>query len=171
MACALMVGCGDGPTEPARTITPPPISNPPAQEQLAGAYDLTLNVSEQCTAIPESARTRNYRATLDQSRYAYSGVRLDGGGFANPVTIGDMWPGQNGEVTLTWNYFDLDFCGDVYPEPLPDGSTLIVCGSGVGLREGSTISGMLNAKVWIEEGGRRGPVCLAGHRFTFVRRQ
>jgi hypothetical protein len=129
---------------------------------------LTLNISDQCIGIPAATRRRAYKANLELSSFGYLGVRIGGGGYAQPVVIGDLQAGQQNEVILSWNDFDFG-CYDVYPEQLDASSRLTVCGRGSGTRDGSTIAGALNASVWIDEAGVRGSVCHGSHEFSFTR--
>jgi hypothetical protein len=171
IACLLASAC-EGPTRPS---SPNPQPNPPPDAPtgslatLAGTYSLTLQISDQCSGIPTAVRRRIYRATLEQTRYGYLGVRIVGEGFSQPVTIADMYAGQDAQVVLRWNDFDLGSCFDTYPEPLAADAFLTVCGAGNGRRDGSTIAGTLNASTWIDEGGLRGTVCRGAHEFTFTR--
>ncbi len=113
-ACVLAAAC-EGPTQPARSNPPPPVIDPrPVLDSLAGSYTVTVNLSEQCAEIPLAVRQRRYQASLETTPYQYLGVRIVGGGFSDPIVIGDLWPAPDGRVTLSWNDFDLGGCDDVY---------------------------------------------------------
>jgi hypothetical protein len=147
-----------------------------ALEALAGSYTLTLNVSEQCTAIPDAVRRRTYQATLDKTPYPvpfrvpypYLPIRIVGGGFIKPTGTGDLWSGADGRVSINWNNLEIEGC-DGPREPLPDGSSLMVCGEGSVVPGESTISGAIVGHAWIEEGGTRRGLCAGSHPFTFTR--
>ena len=166
-ACVVAAGCDSGPTGPAVQPPPPPLPQS-AVDGLAGSYSLTVNLSDQCAALPDALRRRTYQATLRASTRAYLGISIVGGGFSTPVGPGDLWPGSDGRVAINWNNFDIGGC-DGYPEPLSDGRTLMVCGSGEGVVSGPTIALTLNAEVFIDEAGQRQRVCAGGHEFTFNR--
>ena len=170
LACMLMVSCDDGPTSPTRQVaTPLPMLEPYlALEGLAGSYNVALNVSDQCAEIPEAARRRTYRAILATTPYPFLSVRIVGGGFSAPVTVGELRAGSDGRVTIDWNNFDIGGC-DGYSEPLSEGSMLMVCGQGFGMHEGATISIALTGSAWIDANGTRGNVCNAWHQFTLTR--
>jgi hypothetical protein len=164
----LALAC-EGPTQP-RSTQPPERFDPRAVlEQLAGSYSLTLNVSAQCPGIPDAVRQRSYRATLEQTRFGYLGVRVVGGGYSEPVGIGDLYPEPGGKVTLRWNDFDFGSCYDSYPEQVDGNTRLVVCGQGVGTQDGSMITGALGASAWIDQAGVRGTVCHGAHEFRFTR--
>jgi hypothetical protein len=170
LVCMLVVACDEGPTSPRRQVaTPLPMLEPYlALKGLAGSYNVVLNVSEQCTEIPDAARRRTYQAILGTTPYPYLSVRIVGGGFSAPVAVGDLRAAPDGRVTIDWNNFDIGGC-DGYPEPLSEGRTLMVCGQGFGMHEGSTISIALTGRAWIDANGTRGSVCNAWHQFTFTR--
>lgn len=170
IACVLMVRCDDGPTSPTRQgATRPPMLEPYlALKGLAGSYNVALNVSDQCTEIPDAARRRTYQAILETTPYPYLSVRIVGGGFSAPVTVGELRAAPDGRVTIGWNNFDIGGC-DGYPEPLSEGSMLMVCGHGFGMQEGSTISIALTGSAWINANGTRGTTCNAWHQFTLTR--
>ena len=176
---ALAVGCS-GPARPTPVVSTPPASSVihpgPALEALAGSYTLTLNVSDQCTAIPDAARRRTYQATLEKPSselpgrllHAYLPIRIVGGGFTRPTGTGELRSGADGTVSISWNNFDMDGC-DGPREPLPDGSSLMVCGEGSVVPGESTLSGAIVGHVWIDDGGTRQGLCAGSHPFTFTR--
>jgi hypothetical protein len=166
--CVLAVGCGDramGPTVPTPQPPPPPQS---AIAELAGLYTLTVTLGEQCSALPETVRRRTYQANLVATPYAYLAISLVGGGFTEPVVTGDLWPAPNGQITIDWNNFDIGGC-DGYPEPLSDGTALMVCGGGSGTANESTITFDVAGQVFVDSPGRRERVCSGLYQFTFSR--
>jgi len=79
-----------------------------------------------------------------------------------------MWDAGVGRVTFDWNNFDIGGC-DGWPESLPDGRTLMMCGSGVGLVDGTTIAANLVGQVFIETEGKRQLICSGTYPLTFRR--
>ena len=79
-----------------------------------------------------------------------------------------MWNNGDGRVKLDWNNFDIDGC-DGKEESLADGGTLMICGNGVGLVEGTTIAATLIGQVRVTTPGRAQVSCRQGLTFTFRR--
>ena len=170
VTCVLAVAC-DGPTRPGLPPAPNPAQPPPVTNQpsgLAGAYSLTIDIPESCAELPEAARRRTYDAKLDPSPYAYLSIRIVGEGYAVPTVTGDMWGAGVDRVSVDWNNFDIEGC-DGRPESLPDGRTLMICGSGVGLVDGTTIAVSLAGQVFIETEGKRQLICSGTYPLTFRR--
>ena len=171
------VAC-DGPTRPTAaptarpgpaTLTPGPpipVSNPLGA--LAGAYTLTIDIPDACPDLPDAARRRTYDVTLVSSPYQYLGIRIVGGGYGVPTGVGDMWDAGQGRVSIDWNNFDIYGC-DGSPEALPDGRTLMICGGGLGVVDGTTIAVNFEGQVLIEEQGRGRLSCIQRLPFTFRR--
>ena len=166
----LAARCGGGPTGPAsQPPSPPPIANPvPPLETYAGVYTLTIDVPDQCSGLQDAVRRRTYQATLKPSPFRYLVVEIVGGGFSRPVVPGELWPGVDGQLALEWNSFDIGGC-DGYFEPLSDGRSMMICGVGAGVLDGSTITVGLSGEVFIQEEGRQRRVCQGRHQFTFTR--
>jgi hypothetical protein len=175
ISLGFVAGACDGPTRPspspADASSPSPTSPPAANslQALAGSYDLKVALSDTCTDLAETARQRTYRATLEAT-YGYLGVRLTGGGYSAPIVVGEVWPGPSGAVTINWNNFDIEGC-DGYPESLPDGSELMICGGGAGVRdESGTLSIAFSGGVLLRKPpGEWRAVCSGGHQFTFTK--
>ena len=100
--------------------------------------------------------------------HAYLPIRIVGGGFSRPTGTGELRSGADGKVSISWNNFDIDGC-DGPREPLPDGSSLMVCGEGSVVPGDSTLSGAIDGHVWIDAGGTRQGLCAGSHPFTFTR--
>jgi hypothetical protein len=169
---ALSVAC-DGLARPAvaPAPTPNPAPPPPANpaQALAGSYTLTIDIAESCAELPEAARRRTYSATLDQTPYGYFTIRVVGGGYDAPTVTGDMKGYSAGHVSFDWNSFDIGGC-DGRPESLPDGRTLMICGSGVGVSDEKGIAATLSGEVSITDAdGKRQQACAGRHPFTFRR--
>jgi hypothetical protein len=99
----------------------------------------------------------------------YLGMRIAGGGYAEPTVVGDLWPGRDGRSGLmTWNNFDIPGC-DGIPEPLTAGRALMVCGEGGASINDQVIVSQMDAEVFIETNGKREKVCGDSQRFTFTR--
>ena len=93
------VACGDsfpppplGISGPSVTTTTTPQPSPP-KPNLAGTYRLTIDVDDSCHDLPLAAKRRTYRATLEDTPYAYFTVRVVGEGFPTPTIMGDMFVG------------------------------------------------------------------------------
>ena len=177
LAIGLVASACDGPTRPssnpanapAASPTPPPAVS--TLQALAGSYDLAVNLSDQCTELPQSARQRTYRVTFEASPYGYLGVRVTGGGYSTPTVTGDLWSAGSAGVSIDWNNFDVGGC-DGWPEQEPDGSQLMICGTGAGipddtgkisvplrgsvLAEAATAGGYLSVSAFISSRSREG---------------
>jgi hypothetical protein len=171
VTCGLAIACD----APKQGITTPFAPTPaPAQIPsiafLAGQYTLSVNLS--CTELPETERQRTYQATLSVTNFSYLAIRLAGEGYATSTVVGDMWPQANGDVMWRMNNFDITGCGDGTPEVLPDGTALLVCGSGFGTPADTTIKGSLSTQVVLgDAAGTRPRQCPSPDSFEFRRSQ
>jgi hypothetical protein len=168
LCACLFVGC-DGPTT-TRPIATPPALPPPdtVLRPFAGSYNLAIDVPDQCDSLLDGMSPRNYSATLESTEYPYLVVRVSGGGYSEPTLTGDLRMDSTGRVSMSWNSFDIGGC-DGLPELQRDGSTMMICGSGVGTAEQTRISVNLSGDIWVESGGTRQRACTGIHRFTFTR--
>ena len=146
----------------------PPATVLPSIASLAGRYTLNIEFPTACAATFETSKPRQYQATLDTTSYPYLAVTIAGGGYTQTAVAGDMSPTYDGQVMLRYNNFDVGGC-DGEPEPLPGGSTLMVCGGGPGVRENSTIVVQMTTEVFIINDRERRKVCDGPSRFTFTR--
>jgi|PlaIllAssembly_1097288.scaffolds.fasta_scaffold1013881_1 hypothetical protein len=170
-----VAGACDGPTRPSPSPadTPSPLpASPPASsslQALAGSYDLKVTLSDTCTELAQTVRHRTYRATLEETPYAYLTLRVTGGGYFVPTVTGDVWPNGPGGVVIVWNNFDFGGC-DGFPERLPDGSPLMICGAGPGIPDDTgRISVALSGRVLMGDGPQGREVCAGTHQFTFTK--
>jgi hypothetical protein len=144
-------------------VAPPACSNPPAPtppsppvrfpdlKMMAGTCTLTIDLDDGCSAMPEAAGRRIYRATLEDRGWHYLVVSIVGGGFSEAPQVGDLFSGELGAVQrydrrLQWNSFDLT-C-DVR-EPLVDGGELAVCGEGPIARSESVLSAAVKGYAFV----------------------
>jgi hypothetical protein len=139
---------------------------------MTGAYTLTIDLDDGCSAMPAAARHRVYRATLEDRGWHYLVVSIVGGGFTQAKELGNLFSGELGAVQrydprLKWNSFD--FCGDV-TEPLADGSELAVCGEGPVARSELALSGALKGYAFISRGNAVVARCEGVHQFSFEHR-
>jgi hypothetical protein len=169
LSASLIVGTAcDGDTKrlPAAPTPAPPTASPPSE--LAGAYTLTIEADSKCVGLPEAAKKRAYRATLDVTPYAYLAIEIVGGGFTQPTGVGDLWNG----MSISWNNFDIGGC-DGYKEPLGPSSSLMICGGGVAQAGESMITAQVSGQIWVEEivngAVQQTSVCTGLHQFTFQR--
>ena len=175
ISLAFVAGACDGPTQPssspADTSSPSPASPPASSslQALAGSYDLKVTLSDTCTELAETVRQRTYRATLEATSYEYLGLRVTGGGYSVPTGTGDVWPAGSAGIVIIWNNFDIGGC-DGYPERLPDGSPLMICGVGSGIPDDTgRISVALRGRVLMGDGPQGREVCTGTHQFTFTK--
>ena len=167
LVCVSAVAC-DGPTRPApiAPIPVPPLTN--TLDGLDGDYTLTIDLPAACAELPEAERRRTYDATFGPTPYAYLTIRIVGEGYDLPTVTGDMRSDGEGRVTFNWNNFDIGGC-DGWPERLPDGGTLMICGSAVGVVDGTTITANLGGQVVIGAQGKPRQFCGGTFPFTFRR--
>ena len=161
IACGGPDDRGRGPLAPPRVVSAPP----PSSQQLshlAGAYTLTIDLAESCTNLPEEARRRVYQASMGTTQHAYLSIQAGG------TVRGDLWPFDGGRVRVNWNNFDVSGCDGVL-DTLPDGRSLMICGDGPRVSEGSTISGPVQGSAFIQDGATLSGLCSGAHRFTFTR--
>ena len=151
---------------PLAQPTPPPVNT----SALAGAYALTMEFPAACASSPELSTPRRYDVRLeDAAPYAYLGIWIGGGGYTAQTVVGDLWPRMDGQsASLDWNNFDIGGC-DGWPEPLPGGRGLMVCGGGTATVDGRTIRADMHVDVFIEAGGERQKVCTGQQTLTFTR--
>jgi hypothetical protein len=102
----------------------------------------------------------------------YAILFVAGGGFREPVAIGEffpVFPPSDFQFRFEWDSFDVIGCE--YPEPLPDSSELYFCGEGTVTLSDSIISGTLqgNASIYKDGGHADRRICFGSHRVTFVR--
>ena len=173
VSIGLVTAACDGPTgpssNPADTSSPSPGLTPAVSslQALAGSYDLKVTLSDTCTELAETVRQRTYGATLEATPYEYLGLRVTGGGYAVPTVMGDVWPVGSRGVSIGWNNFD--GC-DGYPEQLPDGSPMMICGAGTGIPDDTgRISVALRGSVLMGNGPQGREVCTGTHQFTFTK--
>ena len=172
--CVALAACKQAPAAPIHVFseqtfvqpTPPPVNT----AALAGAYALTMAFSPACTSSPELSTPRLYDVRLeDAAPYPYLGIWISGGGYTAQVGVGSLWPGVDGQSAgLDWNNFDVGGC-DGWPEPLPGGRALMVCGGGTASVDGRTIRADMHVDVFIEAAGERQKVCTGQQQFTFTR--
>ena len=166
----------DGPTRPspspADTPSPSPASPPAVSslQALAGSYDLRVTLADTCTELAESVRQRTYRASLEETPHGYLTLRVTGGGYSVPTVTGEAWAAGSGSgIGINWNNFDVGGC-DGYPEKLPDGSPLMICGAGSGAPDDTgRISVALLGRVLVGDGPQGREVCSGAHQFTFTK--
>ena len=176
ISLGFVAGACDGPTRPspnpADTPSPSPAA-PPAVgslQALAGPYDLKVTLSDTCTELAPTVRQRTYRATLEATPYGYLVLRVTGGGYSVPTVTGELWSAGGAAVSIDWNNFEFEGC-DGYPERLPDGSPLMICGVGSGIPDDAgRISVALRGRVLLGDGPQGREVCSGAHQFTFTRR-
>jgi hypothetical protein len=176
ISLAFVAGACDGPARPspspADTSSPSPASPPASSslQALAGSYDLKVALSDTCTELSESVRQRTYRATLEATPHGYLVLRVTGGGYSVPTVTGEAWAaGSGGGIGINWNNFDTGGC-DGYPEKLPDGSPVMICGAGLGIPDDmGRISVALRGRVLMGDGPQGREVCTGTHQFTFTR--
>ena len=172
--CLGLAACDQPPAAPTPAFSEPPLAQPTPPPvntaALAGAYALTMEFPSACTSIPELSTPRLYDVRLeDAAPYPYLGIRIGGGGYITPTGVGDLWPSADGRsASLDWNNFDIGGC-DGFPEPLPGGRALMVCGGGTASVDGQTIRAEMSVDVFIEAGGERQKVCSGTQRLTFSR--
>jgi hypothetical protein len=147
------------PASPTSSLLPVP--------QLAGTYTVTILADSACVDLPNAAKKRTYQATLESTPYEYFGISIVGGGFTQPVVVGELWYRTNG---LNWNNFDIGGC-DGQKEPLGPSSALMICGDAKAEVVASTITAKVSGKIWVEELVNGNPqqtsVCTGLHQFTF----
>lgn len=166
LICVLALAC-DGPTRPTPIAPiPPPLTN--TLDGLSGAYTLTIDLPSACAELPEAERQRTYDATFAPTPYAYLTVRIVGEGYDVPTITGDMHSDGQGRVSFNWNSFDIGGC-DGWPELLPDGGTLMICGSAAGVVDGTTITANLGGQVVTGAQGKPRQFCGGTFPFTFRR--
>jgi hypothetical protein len=175
-----LVACDQTPTRPTQVPAPGPLPtlsppSPPAVNAavLAGAYELTMEFTHECGAIPELGTPRRYEVILESGApYPYLGAWISGGGYPTSTGVGSMWPSVDGKAVgrLSWNNFDVGGC-DGIPEPLSAGRGLMVCGEGSGRIDGRTIVAEMTADVYVETNGNRQKVCGGTQLFTFTRKR
>ena len=175
VSIGLVTAACDGPTRPSSSPADTPSQSPQtppgfsAFQALAGSYDLKVTLSDTCTELAETVRQRTYRATLEATPYQYLGLRVTGGGYSVPTYPGDVWQAGGGGVYIDWNNFDIGGC-DGYPEQLPDGSRLMICGVGSGIPDATgRISVALRGSVLMGDGPQGREVCTGTHQFTFTK--
>ena len=100
--------------------------------------------------------------------YPYLTIRIVGEGYDVPTVTGDMRSDGEGRVSFSWNNFDIGGC-DGSPERLPDGGTLMICGSAAGVVDGTTITANLGGQVVIVPQGKPRQFCGGRFPFTFRR--
>ena len=170
MAGILAIAC-QGPTRPGPVAVPatpsPPVTNG-LLTGLAGSYSLTIDIPDACAQLPEAERRRTYYATLESTPYPYLVIRVAGEGYALPTLTGELWNNGESGVALDWNNFDIGGC-DGREESLPDGGTLMICGNGVGMVDGTTIEGNLFGQVRLGPPGGAQVTCQATFPIIFRR--
>jgi hypothetical protein len=92
-------------------------------------------------------------------------VRVVSGGFETPE-MAELWAVEY-RSRFEWNNFDAGGCD--YPEAVPGGPPLYMCGDGNWAMSGTTISGVMRGATFLE-GARPGTVCTAPLHFE-MRRQ
>lgn len=155
------------PTQPSAAIP----ERFPDLKAMAGTYTLTIDLDENCRAFPATARHRVYQATLEDRGWHYLVVGIVGGGFAEPIQVGDLFSGelsplQHVDPQLKWNEFDV---GCHAREPLSDGSELAVCGWGPIARSATALSGAVKGHAFISRGNVTVTHCEGVHQFSFDR--
>ncbi len=173
VSTSLIVGaaCENRPTFrlPAAPTPASPTASPVAVPALAGPYTVTVLADSACVDLPDAAKKRTYQATVESTPYEYFAISIVGGGFTQPVVVGELWYRANG---LDWNNFDIGGC-DGYKEPLGPSTALMICGDGPALLGDSTITARVSGKIWVEEmvNGtvQQTSLCTGSHQFTFER--
>ena len=167
---ALALGACSQPLTPS---APPAGTVPPARfadlQPMVGRFILTIALDGNCSAFPPLAQVRSYRATLEDRGWHYLVVSVLGGGFAEPVQIGDLMTGELSlriptEPQLRWNQFEGDVDGR---EPLGDAGTLSLSGSGPALRTPSGFLATVTGTAFLTRDGRVSARCVGEHRFVF----
>lgn len=163
--------CDDRPKFRA-PVAPTPASPTPAPlpvPDLAGTYTVTIVADSACVDLPDAVKKRTYQATLESTPYEYFAISIVGGGFTQPVVVGELWYRTN---SLDWNNFDIEGC-DGQKEPLGPSSTLMICGTAVTQAVASAITASVSGKIFVEEIVNGIPeqtsVCTGHHQFTFER--
>lgn len=151
------------PTQPSAA----PRDRFPDLKAMAGTYTLTIDLDKNCSAFPATARHRVYQATLEDRGWHYLVVGIVGGGFAEPIQVGDLFSGelspfQGYDPQIKWNDFEVR-------EPLSDGSELAVCGWGPIARSASALSGAVKGYAFISRGTAIVTRCEGVHQFSFER--
>ena len=139
---------------------------------MAGAYTLTLDVDEACSAIPVAARHHVYRAVLEDRGWHFLILHVVGGGFTDPTQIGDIFSGdlspfQRVDPQLRWNIQDIGLEGKA--EPLAGGRKLVISANGPIGRGASTLYGALTGNAYVVEGTTIVTHCQGTVHFLFER--
>ena len=159
-----LCGCHNPPTAPT---TPPAPASPFAG--VAGNYELTIEIDDQCTQIPPALRVRRYDARLEDRGWHFLPVSVVGGGFTEPKLMADLWPpSPDGRWRLNWNSFDAGGCD--YPEPLTESRELYVCADGPVTQRDSVLAGVIQGSAFVKSSGSA-LRCSGSLQFTFVRQQ
>ena len=114
--------------------------------------------------LPEADEQRTYDATFAATPYAYLTVRIVGEGYDVPTITGDMHSDSRARVSFNWNGFDIGGC-DGWPELLPDGGALMICGSAAGVVDRTTITANLGGQLHYRGAGKTRQFC--GGTFPF----
>jgi hypothetical protein len=154
---------------PAAPTPASPTPSPVPVPELSGTYTVTILADSACIDLPDAAKKRTYQATVESTPYEYFGISIVGGGFTQPVVVGELWYRANG---LDWNNFDIGGC-DGYKEPLGPSSALMICGDGPAQVGSSNITARVSGKIWVEEvvngNLQQTSLCTGSHQFTFER--
>jgi hypothetical protein len=173
---ATLVACGEPgtPTTPTNvqatltaTVPPPPPSAPPIGGSSPERYTLTLSIGSSCTVVPESDRTRTYRATIQKSdaqgssdaqrsivtledgQFLSGPICTAGSGRFNAVGCNQFFAGEDIDTALFFLVNNNDEAhGGHIVERLPSGGWWEVTGSAAGLRTTQSIDASGTASVW-----------------------
>jgi hypothetical protein len=155
-------------TNASFTLTP---VVPPAD--VSGAWQLTIDASPSCSALPDVARRRIYTAAITQN---VAGLRfvLGGASFQPDPAYGggeNIFYGRITESTVNVTLASYQYYGLHYDlaELLPEGAGIYTAvGTGTGSLNGSTIAITLAATLTVSGAGS-GACAASDHRMTLVR--
>jgi hypothetical protein len=169
----VLFGCSTQSTPTAPNAPAAPTVRFSDLKTMAGTYMLTIDLDETCSSLPAVAQQRRYRAVLEDRGWHFLVVSVIGGGFPEPVQLGDLFSGELSplrptEPELQWNSFDL---GCDVGEPLGDIGAFTVCGRGPVTKTASGLAAKLSGHAAILRTGSTGPRCMGIHRFVFTRDQ